>query len=115
MKVTLSGFACFLSGLVGLALVFRDLPISPGPGLVALGGLFYLGVGFTLTKWHNGRRPLVWGLAPGWGLVLLGIVGVWTTITDPASGHWTLALVFLLGPGLTGLTGAVLARRGSSA
>ncbi len=115
MRAFLSTLVCILGGLVGLALVFRDLPIPPGLGLVALGALFYLGIAFALTKWNGGRRPLVWGIAPGWGLGLLGVVGVWTTITDPPSGQWTLALLFLLGPALAGLTGTMLARRGLKA
>lgn len=115
MKALLSVLVCVLGGLVGLALVFRDLPIPPGLGLIGVGAVFYVGVGFALTKWNGGRRPIVWGIAPGWGLALLGIIGVWTTITDPPSGEWTLALLFLLGPALAGLSGSLLARKSSKA
>ncbi|WP_419162221.1 hypothetical protein [Candidatus Palauibacter sp.] len=107
----MSVIVCLLAGVVGLALVFRDLPIGPGPGLVAVGGLFYLFVGYVLTRWHGGARPLLWGLVPGWGLALLGVIGLWVSVTDPPSGHWALALLFLLGPGVAGLAGASLARR----
>lgn len=111
VKIAASVVACLLAGVAGLALVFRDLPVGPGPGLIALGGLFYLAVGFALTRWHGGARPLLWGLAPGWGLVLLGLIGLWFSATDPASGHWALACLFLLGPPVAGLAGASLARR----
>ena len=111
VKIAASIAVCLLAGLVGLALVFSDLPIGPGLGLVSLGGLFYLAIGFTLTRWHRGARPLLWGLAPGWGLGLLGLIGVWVSATDPPSGHWSLAFLFLLGPAAAGLAGAALARR----
>lgn len=110
-KTGVSIIVCLLAGLAGLVLVFRDLPVGPGPGLVLLGGLFYLAVGFALTRWHRGVRPLLWGLAPGWGLGLLGLIGVWVSATDPPSGHWVLALTFLLGPAAAGLAGGALARR----
>lgn len=111
LKLLVSIIVCLLAGLAGLALVFRDLPVGPGPGLIAIGGLFYLSVGFGLTRWHRGARPLVWGLAPGWGLVALGVIGVWVTVTDPPSGHLGLALLFLFGPGVAGSAGALLAAR----
>ena len=110
-KVIVSVIICLLAGLAGLALVFRALPIGPGPGLIALGGLFYLSVGFGLTRWHRGARPCLWGLAPGWGLATLGVVGAWVSVTDPRSGHWGLALLFLLGPAVAGAAGALLAAR----
>lgn len=110
-KTGASIIVCVLAGLAGLALVFRDLPVEPGAGLVALGGVLYLAVGFGLTRWHGGARPLLWGVAPGWGLNLLGLIGVWVSATDPPSGHWTLALLFLLGPAAAGLAGAALARK----
>ena len=115
VKIIGSIVMCLLAGLVGLALVFRDLPVGPGAGLIALGGLFYLAVGFALTRWHRGARPLLWGLAPGWGPGLLGLIGVWVSATDPSSGHWALALLFLLGPAVAGLAGVSLARRTLSA
>lgn len=111
LKVLVSVIVCLLAGLAGLALVFRDLPVGPGPGLVALGGLLYFSAGFSLTRWHRGERPVLWGLAPGWSLALLGVIGIWVTLTDPPSGHWGLALLFLLGPAAAGSAGAVLARR----
>ncbi|WP_420447811.1 hypothetical protein [Candidatus Palauibacter sp.] len=111
LKLLVSVIVCLLAGLAGLALVFRDLPVDPGPGLIALGGLFYLSVGFGLTRLHSGARPFLWGLAPGWALAILGVIGVWVTMTDPPSGHWGLALLFLLGPAVAGLAGALLAAR----
>lgn len=111
LKVLVSVIVCLLAGLAGLALVFRDLPVGPGPGLIALGGLLYFSAGFGLARWHRGARPLLWGLAPGWSLALLGGIGLWVTVTDPPSGHWGLALLFLLGPAVAGSAGAVLAAR----
>ena len=110
LKVLVSIIVCLLAGLAGLALVFRDLPVGPGPGLIALGGLLYFSAGFGLARWHR-ARPLLWGLAPGWSLALLGVIGIWVTVTDPPSGHWGLALLFLLGPAVAGSAGAVLAAR----
>ncbi len=110
-KVLVSVIVCLLAGLAGLALVFRDLPVGPGPGLIGLGGLLYFSAGFGLTRWHRGARALLWGLAPGWSLALLGTIGIWVTVTDPPSGHWGLALLFLLGPAVAGSAGAVLATR----
>ena len=109
-KMLVSVLVCLLAGLAGLALVFRDLPVEPGRGLIALGGLFYMAVGFLLVKGHGGKRHILLGIAPGWGLGLLGLVGVWVSATDPRSGDWSLALLFLLGPALAGLAGALLAR-----
>jgi len=111
LKLLVSVIVCLLAGLAGLALVFRDLPVGPGPGLIALGGLLYFFAGFGLARWHRGARPLLWGLAPGWSLALLGVIGVWVTLTDPPSGHWGLALLFLLGPAVAGSAGAVVATR----
>lgn len=110
MKTLFAVLICVLAGLVGLAFVFRDLPIDPGPALIGLAGVFYIIVGFALTKLDGGRRPLLWGTVPGWGLAILGFAGVWTTIADPPSGDWTLALLFLLGPGVAGVLGASLAK-----
>ena len=109
MKLVVSVIVCLLAGLAGLVLVFKDLPVGPGPGLIGLGGLLYFLAAFGLTRWHRGARPLLWGLAPGWSLALLGAVGVWVTVTDPLSGHWGLALLFLLGPAVAGSAGALLA------
>ena len=111
LKILVSIIVCLLAGVAGLALVFSDLPVGPGPGLIALGGLLYFSAGFGLARWHRGARPLLWGLAPGWSLALLGGFGLWVTVTDPPSGHWGLALLFLLGPAVAGSTGAVLAAR----
>lgn len=111
LKILVSAIICLLAGLAGLALVYRDLPVGPGPGLVAIGGLLYFSAGFGLARWHRGARPLLWALAPIWSLALLGVIGVWVTVTDPASGHWGLALLFLLGPAAAGSSGAVLATR----
>ncbi|MCZ0934753.1 MAG: hypothetical protein OXJ54_06175 [Gemmatimonadetes bacterium] len=111
LKLLVSVIVCLLAGLAGLALVFRDLPVGPGPGLIALGGVLYFFAGFGLARWHRGARPLLWGLAPGWSLALLGVVGVWVTLTDPPSGHWGLALLFLLGPAVAGSAGTVVATR----
>ena len=111
VKILVSVIVCLLAGLAGLALVFRDLPVGPGPGLIALGGLLYFSAGFGLARWHGGARPLLCGMAPGWGLALLGAIGIWVTVTDPPSGDWGLALLFLLGPAVAGSAGAVLATR----
>ena len=99
MKRFLSVLLVLLSGLVGLSLVFTDwVPVPLGTGRVAIGAAFYLVVGFLVARWNAGGRPLGWSLATAWGLALLGIVGLWVTLTDPASGDWTLAALFLAGP-----------------
>jgi len=112
MKTVLSILAVILAGVVGLSLVFTDLlPVAPGGGRVIAGGVFYLAVGFLLARLHAAGRPLRWAVASAWGLMLLGVIGVWISMTDRSSGDWTLALLFLVGPGIAAGVGGVLGAR----
>jgi len=117
MKTLLSVFAVIVAGLIGLSLVFTDLlPVTGGGGRVIAGAVFYLVVGFLLARLNAGGRPLRWALASAWGLILLGVIGVWISMTDRGSRDWTLALLFLIGPAVAaGAGGALGARRTRSA
>ncbi len=98
MRIVLSILLAGIAGVVGLALVFTDMvPLPLGLVRVVAGGLFYALVGFVLGRWHAGRRPVAWGVAAAWGLILLGAKGTWVSLTDPASGDLPLALLFLVG------------------
>jgi len=111
MKTVLSLLLVVLAGLVGLALVFTDvIPISLGPARVAFGAGFYILAGFLLGRWNAKGRPLAWAASAAWGLVLLGAVGLWTSVNDPPSGDYGLALLFLLGPLASALGGGWLGR-----
>jgi len=113
MKTLLSVLTVIVAGVVGLSLVFTDLlPVAPGGGRVVAGGIFYLAIGFLLARVHAAGRPLRWAVASAWGLMLLGVIGVWISMTDRSSGDWTLALLFLVGPAVAaGVGGAFGARR----
>lgn len=112
MKILLSLIVVVVAGLVGLALVFTDLiPVPPGWARIAAGTAFYVLAGWTLGRLNAGRRPLPWALGAGWGLILLGLVGMWISATDPASGDFALAALFLLGPATASLFGVWLASR----
>ena len=111
MKMFLSIMLIAVAWLLGLGMVFSDLiPIPLGRGRVAFGGGFYVVVGFILAKWNLGRRPLTWALAAAWSLGVLGIVGLWISISDPPSGDLNLALLFLIGPALASAVGGWLGR-----
>lgn len=115
MKTVLSLLAVLAAGVAGLALVFTDLvPVPVGFERVAVGALLYVAAGYLVARWNADGRPLGWALATAWGLGLLGAVGLWITLTDPASGHLVLALTFLLGPALAALAGGVLGARGGA-
>lgn len=112
MKTIFAVTIVVLAGLVGLALVFTDVvPIRLGLPRILLGAAFYLAVGFGLARLRVDAKPLTWALAAGWGPVLLGIVGLWVSVTDPASGDWGLAVLFLLGPGAAAALGAGVAAK----
>lgn len=112
MKTLASLAVVVIAGIVGLALVFTDLiPVPPGWLRVAAGGAFYVIAGWILGRLNAGRSPLRWALGAGWGLILLGIAGVWISATDPASGDFALAALFLLGPATASLLGGWLASR----
>ncbi len=116
MKTLVSLVLVVLAGLVGLALVFTDLiPLPPGWIRIGVGALFYLAVGWILGRLNVGRRPLGWALGAGWGLILLGAVGVWISATDRASGDLALAALFLFGPATAAVVGGWLASRGGAA
>jgi len=110
MKVFRSFLVAALAGIVGLVLVYTDrIPIPLGWTRVAFGVAFYAGVGFVLVRWNAGRRSLGWVLAACWGPGLLGLVGLWEALVDPARGDPLLATLFLLGPTLSALVGARVA------
>ena len=112
MRILWSFLLVALAGLVGLALVFTDVvPVPPGWMRIAAGAAFYFLVGWILGRLNASRRPLRWALGAGWGLILLGIVGVWISAADPASGDFALAALFLLGPATASLVGGWLASR----
>lgn len=112
MKTTLSLLIVAAAGLAGLALVFTDVvPVPLGVPRILTGAVFYLAVGFALARMHRDGRPLAWAIAAGWGPILLGLVGVWVSLTDRASGDWALALLFLAGPGISAGLGSTVARR----
>ena len=106
MKTLLSIVVVVAAGLAGLAFVFTDvLVVAPGPGRVAVAGLFYVLVGFVLATLRRGGRPLRWALASGWGTAILGLIGLWVSITDAGSGDFGLAFLFLVGPALAAALG----------
>jgi len=112
MKTLASLVVVVVAGLVGLALVFTDLiPVPPGWLRIAAGAAFYVLAGWILGRLNAGRRPLRWALGAGWGLIVLGLVGVWISATDPASGDFALAALFLVGPATAALLGGWLASR----
>lgn len=112
MRTLSSLLVVVVAGLVGLALVFTDLiPIPPGWVRIALGAAFYVLAGWLLGRLNARGRPLRWALGAGWGLILLGLVGLWISFTDPASGDFALAALFLLGPATASLLGGWLASR----
>lgn len=97
-----------LAGLAGLAFVFTDvLIVPPGPGRVALAAAFYLTIGFVISRLQADGAPVRWALACGWGTAILGLVGLWLSISGSASGDLVLALIFLLGPAGAAALGAV--------
>lgn len=109
MRTLLTVLIVLAAGVVGLGLVFTDLgPGRTGAARVWTGGLFYFLAG-TLVGWLNGgsagRR---WAATTAWGMILLGAVGLWISLTDPASGDLALALLFLLGPLGSALLGGTL-------
>lgn len=120
MRKLLTVLIVLAAGIAGLGLVFTDL--GPGDTEAArlwTGGVFYFLAG-SLVGWLNGGRSgRRWAAATAWGMILLGVVGVWISLTDPASADLRLALLFLLGPLgaalLGGALGAALADRGGTA
>lgn len=96
MKTLLSFLLVVVGGVFGFALVFSRY-VPPGLPQLVVGALVYALLGFALARVHAGARPWGWSLATPWTLVLLGAVGVWITLTDPASGDLGFALLFLLG------------------
>jgi len=84
--------------------------MDPGWGTVAIGAIYHALLAALLTWWNGGRGLAIWAIVPSWGLGLLGLVGVWISIQDPPSGDWGVAMLFLLGPTLSGLAGGSAAR-----
>lgn len=112
MKTLLSFLLVLVAGVAGLALVFTDLiPVPPGWARIAAGAVLYVAAGWILGRLNTGRRPLRWALGAAWGLILLGGVGLWISLTDPASGDLALAALFVLGPATAALVGGWLASR----
>lgn len=100
------------AGIVGLALVFTDIgPGRTGVQRIGLGAVFFLLAGGLLGWLGSGGKPMRWAGASAWGMILLGIVGVWISATDPSSGDWGLALLFLFGPLVCALLGGWLGGR----
>lgn len=109
MKTTLSVLIVLVAGLTGLALVFTDwVPLPLGWPRLLGGAAFYFAVGLALGRLRP--RPIAWSILAAWGLILLGLVGLWISFTDPASGDLPLALVFLFGPAAVAALGALIAR-----
>lgn len=109
MRRLLALLTALLAGLVGLALVFTDY----GPGRTEaarawVGGGFYVAAGLLVGLIHARGRALRWAVVTAWGMVVLGLVGVWVSATDSASGDWSLALLYLLGPLACALLGIKL-------
>ena len=99
MKTFLSIVTVSIAGFVGLGMVFSDVvPVPVGLIRVVFGIGFYVVVGFVLAKWNSGWKLFGWAVVAGWGLGLLGIVGVIISISDPHHGDLNLAFLFLLGP-----------------
>lgn len=112
LKVALTVLCAVAVGLLGLALVFVDVaPTETAVGRVATGAALFLVAGLAVGFANpEGRAWLLAGLA-AWGLVLLGGMGLWLSITSPASGDAGLALLFLLGPLAAALLGGWLGAR----
>lgn len=111
MKTALAVLIVLIAGLVGLALVFTDwIPLPLGWPRLLGGAAFYFAVGLALGRLRGGRRPIAWAVFATWGLIALGLVGLWISFTDPASGDLELAFVFLLGPAAAAALGAWIAR-----
>ncbi len=106
IKLAFSLFICAVSGILGLGLVFV---MDPGWEPVALGVGFYALLAGVLTLWHRGRYVAIWAIAPGWGLLFLGLMGAWISYQDPPSADWGYALLFLLGPSVSGFVGGAIA------
>ena len=116
MKTILSAVIVVVAGVAGLAFVFMDVPgLPPGPALVAVAGVFYAIVGFLIGRVQSGGRPRTWALASGWGLAVLGTVGLWLAVTQPGSSDLSLALLFVLGPAVAAVIGASLGGRTGNA
>lgn len=112
MKKLLMVLIVIAAGIVGLALVFTDIgPGRTGMGRVVVGAVFFLLVGVLLGWLGSDGKPMRWAGAPTWGLILLGIIGLWISATDPASGDWGLAFMFLFGPLVCALIGGWVAGR----
>lgn len=111
MKTILSLLLVVVAGVAGLAFVFTDiLVVPPGPMRVAVAGVFYVIVGVLIARLQAGGQPARWALACGWGTAILGLVGLWVSLTDSASGDLVLALIFLAGPALAAWFGAKVGR-----
>ena len=112
MKTILSLITVVIAGAAGLAFVFTDVLVAPpGLGRIAVGGVFYVLIGFLLGRLQAGGRPVRWALASGWGLALLGGVGLWISLTERSSADFALAFLFLLGPGLAAVLGGWIGGR----
>jgi peptidoglycan/LPS O-acetylase OafA/YrhL len=112
MKRLLLILIVIVAGIVGLALVFTGVgPGRTGTARVALGAIAYLVLGGLVGALAGSDRSLRWAGATAWAMILLGIVGVWVSATDPVSGDWGLALLFLLGPLACALLGGWLGGR----
>ncbi len=94
------------AGLLGLAFVFTDLgPATSGSGRALSGGASFLAAGVAIgLLYARGRWWLLAGLASS-GMILLGLVGLVVSLTDPASADLRLSLLFLLGPLASALLG----------
>jgi hypothetical protein len=112
MKTILSLVMVVIAGVAGLAFVFTDVLVAPpGFGRIAVGGVFYVVVGFALARLQSGGRPVRWALASGWGLAALGVVGLWISLSDRSSADFGLAFLFLLGPALAAVLGSWIGGR----
>jgi hypothetical protein len=112
VRLGLATLLALLVGLAGLGLVFTDIgPGGTGAGRVVTGAaLFFLGgLGVGLLA-PEGRAWLLAG-ACAWGLLLLGGMGLWLTLTSPASGDPALAALFVLGPLTASLAGGLVGAR----
>lgn len=99
-----------VGGVFGFALVFSRY-VPPGLAQLLVGAVVYALLGFALARVHVGSRPWGWSLATPWTLVILGAVGVWVTLTDPASGDLLFALLFLVGAPAAVVAGMLLGSR----
>jgi len=115
MKTILSLITVVLAGAAGLAFVFTDVLVAPlGLGRIGVGGVFYVLIGFLLGRLQAGSRPIRWALASGWGLALLGAVGLWISLTERSSADFPLAFLFLLGPASAALLGGWIGGRATA-